>query len=74
MQRVVVIQFIDELVTIVREEWLQLLTLIGASRWFIDSFLQRGLAILSVEVVQLWYMITNWTYHMEISRVLIYIL
>ena len=74
MQGVVVIQLIDELVTIVGEEWLQLLTLIGTSRWFIDSFLQRGLTILSVEVMQLWYMITNWANHMEISRVLIYIL
>ena len=74
MQRVVVIKLIDELVTFCREEWLQLLTLISASRWFVDSFLQGGVAIFSIEIVQLWYMITNWAYHMEISGVLIHIL
>ena len=74
MQRIVVIHSIDELVTFWREERLHLLTLVGASRWFIDGFLQRGLSILSVEIVQLWYMITHWTYHMEIPRVLIHIL
>ena len=74
MQSVIVIQFTDKLVTICGEELCHLLTLIGASRWFIYSLLLSGLSIFSVEIVQLWYMITNWTYYMEISRVLIDVL